>query len=173
MEIPQITAESTQTTAESKSMEPACAGYFDEYRRSSESDCARAMAQAEKVLREISPMKRNARRPGRQLVSEKADNVSAIGGTKPHTHPHRAAARSGIFDVRLAKAIPDRLFLDQGLDFVVHEDGAIEVTPTGFWRMSQAHSAGLDVVIGVDSRDLLRLPVPVGDVARNEKSQNS
>jgi hypothetical protein len=172
MEIPQTTAESTQTT-ESKNIEPACAGDFDEYRRSSESDCARAMAQAEKVLREISPTKPNARRPGRQLVSEKADNVSAIGGTKPRTHPHRAAVRSGVFDLRLAKAIPDRLFLDQGLDFVVHEDGAIEVTPTGFWRMSQAHSAGLDVVIGVDSRDLLRLPVPVGDVARNEKSQNT
>jgi hypothetical protein len=81
--------------------------------------------------------------------------------------------QSGVFDLRLAKRIPDRLFLDQGLDFVVHADGAIEVTPTGFWRMSQAHSAGLDVVIGVDSRDLLRLPVRVGDVARNEKSQNS
>ena len=168
MESPQITAESMQTTAESKSMEPA---YFDEYRRSSESDYARAIAQAEKVLREISPMKLNARRPGRQLVSEKADNLSTIGGTKPQTHSHRAAVQSGIFDLRLAKAIPDRLFLDQGLDFVVHENG-IEVTPTGFWRMSQAHSAGLDVVIGVDSRDLLRLPVRMGDVARNEKSRN-
>ena len=165
MKIPP--AESTQTT-ESKNIEPACAGDFDEYRQSSESDCARAMAQAEQVLREISPTKPNACRPGRPLVSEKADNLSAIGGTKPHTHPHRAAVRSGVFDVRLAKAIPDRLFLDQGLDFVVHEDGAIEVTPTGFWRMSQAHSAGLDVVIGDDSPDLLRLPVPVGDVARNE-----
>jgi hypothetical protein len=166
MEIPQI-------TAESKSMEPAYAGYFDEHHRSPESDCARAMAQAEKVLREISPMKVNARRPGRQLVSEKVDNLSTIGGTKPHAHPHRAAVRSGVFDLRLAKAIPDRLFLDQGLDFVVHEDGAIEVTATGFWRMSQAHSAGLDVVIGVDSRDLLRLPVRMGDAAKNEKSQNS
>lgn len=173
MEIPETTAESTQTTAESKNMEPACAGYFDEYRRLSESDCARAIAQVERVLREISPMKLNARPPRRQLVSEKADNLSTIGGTKPQTHPHRAAVQSGIFDLRLAKAIPDRLFLDQGLDFVVHEDGAIEVTPTGFWRMSQAHSAGLDVVIGVDSRDLLRLPVRMGDVARNEKSQNS
>jgi hypothetical protein len=47
------------------------------------------------------------------------------------------------------------------------------VTPTGFWRMSQAHSAGLDVVIGVDRRDLSRLPVPVGDVLRSEKSKNS
>lgn len=159
--------ENPQTTPESKSTEAASAENAGS--RSAESDCARAMAQAEKVLREILPMKLNARRPERQLVSEKADNVSAIGGTKPHTHPHRAAVRSGVFDLRLAKAIPDRLFLDQGLDFVVHEDGAIEVTPTGFWRMSQAHSAGLDVVIGVDSRDLL----PVGDVARNEKPQNS
>jgi hypothetical protein len=81
--------------------------------------------------------------------------------------------QSGVFDVRMAKVIPDRLSLDQGLDFVVHADGAIEVTPTGFWRMSQAHSAGLDVVIGVDRRDLSRLPVPVGDVPRSEKSKNS
>jgi len=118
-------------------------------------------------------MKLNARRPGRKLVNEKADKLSTIGETRPNTHSYRAAMQSGVFDVRMAKVIPDRLSLDQGLDFVVHADGAIEVTPTGFWRMSQAHSAGLDVVIGVDRRDLLRLPVPVGDVPRSEKSKNS
>ncbi len=159
--------------ADSKSIEAACAEYRGEYRRSSESDFARAMAQAERVLRELSPMKLNARRPGRQLVNEKADKLPTIGETRPNTHSHRAAVQSGVFDLRLAKRIPDRLFLDQGLDFVVHADGAIEVTPTGFWRMSQAHSAGLDVVIGVDRRDLSRLPVPVGDVPRSEKSKNS
>ena len=50
----------------------------------------------------------------------------------------------------------------------------LKSTPTGFWRMSQAHSAGLDdAVIGVDRRDLSRLPVPVGDVPTSEKSKNS
>src|ERR1700755_3286263 len=149
--------------ADSKSIEAACAEYRGEYRRSSEPDFARAMAQAERVLRELSPIKLNARRPGRQLVNEKADKLPTIGETRPNTHSHRAAVQS-VFDVRLAKRIPDRLFLDQGLDFVVHADGAIEVTPTGFWRMSQAHSAGLDVVIGVDRRDLSRLQVAAADV---------
>ena len=36
----------------------------------------------------------------------------------------------------------------------------IELTEAGFRRMVQAHSAGLDVVIGVDSREVLRLPAP-------------
>jgi hypothetical protein len=54
----------------------------------------------------------------------------------------------------------DRLLLDPGLDFVVHDDGMIELTEAGFRRMWQAHSAGLDTVIEVDRRELLRLPAP-------------
>jgi hypothetical protein len=34
----------------------------------------------------------------------------------------------------------------------------IELTEAGFRRMGQAHSAGLDAVIEVDRRDLLRFP---------------
>jgi hypothetical protein len=64
----------------------------------------------------------------------------------------------GVFDLDFAKLVPDSLSLDQGPDFVVHEDGHIELTQTGFRRMSQGHSAGRDVVIGVDSREVLRLP---------------
>jgi hypothetical protein len=44
-------------------------------------------------------------------------------------------------------------------------DGAIELTETGFRRMAQAHSAGMDVVIGLDRRDVLRFPAPGGVVA--------
>jgi len=52
----------------------------------------------------------------------------------------------------------DRLVLDPGLDFVVHDDGMIELTKAGFRRMGQAHSAGLDTVIKSDSRDMFRFP---------------
>jgi hypothetical protein len=52
----------------------------------------------------------------------------------------------------------DRLVLDVGLDFVFHKDGAIELTEAGFRRMGQVHSAGLDTVIEVDQRYLLRFP---------------
>jgi hypothetical protein len=71
---------------------------------------------------------------------------------------YRTAVQSGLFDLRLVKAILDPLPLDPGLDFIVLDDGAIELTETGFRRMVQAHSVELDVVIGVDGRDLLRLP---------------
>ena len=52
----------------------------------------------------------------------------------------------------------DRLVLDPGLDFVFHKDGMIELTEAGFRRMGQAHSVGLDTVIEVDRRYLLRFP---------------
>ena len=52
----------------------------------------------------------------------------------------------------------DRLVLDVGLDFVFHKNGAIELTEAGFRRMGQVHSAGLDTVIEVDQRYLLRFP---------------
>src|SRR5262249_44159905 len=54
------------------------------------------------------------------------------------------------FDLSLAKAVLGCLFLDPGLDFVVHDDGMIELTKAGFRRMRQAHSAGLDTVIKID-----------------------
>jgi len=54
----------------------------------------------------------------------------------------------------------DRIRLDPDLDFIVHDDGVIELTEAGFRRMVQAHSAGLDAVIAVDTRELLRLPAP-------------
>ena len=145
---------------------------LDEYGRGAESACARAMAEAERVLREISLTASSAHRPSRELsssVSEKAESAipgfATIRGTQPYTRSYRAAAQFRIFDLRLAKAIPERVSLDLGLDFVVHDDGAIELTETGFRRMAQAHSAGLDAVIGLDRRDVLRFPAPGGVVA--------
>jgi hypothetical protein len=95
----------------------------EECGRGAESACARAMAEAERVLREIS--------------------VAA-----PCTH----------FDLSLARAMPDCLTLDPGLDFVLHDDGMIELTETGFRRMGQAHSAGLGTAIEIDKRDVFRFP---------------
>ena len=96
---------------------------LDEYGRGAESACARAMAEAERVLRE----------------------TSVVG---PWTH----------FDLSLARAMPDCLTFDPGLDFVPHDDGTIELTEAGFRRMGQAHSAGLDTVIKIDRRDVFRFP---------------
>src|SRR6266436_780310 len=96
---------------------------LDEYGRGAESACARAMAEAERLLRETSVV-------------------------APWTH----------FDLSLARAMPDCLTLDPGLDFVPHDDGTIELTEAGFRRMGQAHSAGLDTVIKIDRRDVFRVP---------------
>ena len=175
MDIPQANAGS-----ESKRTEPACADKAGEHAGSAESDCARAIAQAESVLREISSVRRRSPELS-SSVGEKAESAipafATVSGTKPYTHSHRGPAQFGVFDLRLAKAIPDRLSLDPGLDFVVHDDGAIELTETGFRRMAQAHSAGLDVVIGVDRRDVLRFPVgrqdAVDALPRGPKSQRN
>jgi hypothetical protein len=162
MEIPQISARS-----ESKSAEAACADKADEHCGAAESDCARAIAQAESVLREISSVRRRSPELS-SSVSQKAESAipgsATIRGTKPYTQSYRTAAQFGIFDLRLVKAILDPLPLDRGLDFIVLDNGTIELTETGFRRMVQAHSAGLDVVIGVDGRDVLRLPARRTDV---------
>jgi hypothetical protein len=63
------------------------------------------------------------------------------------------------FDLR---AMPDHLPLDPGLDFVVHDNGMIELTEAGFRRMVQAHSAGIDTVINIDRRDVFRFPATGG-----------
>jgi hypothetical protein len=87
-----------------------------------ESACARAMAEAARVLREI------------------------------------AVVAPQHFALSLARAMPDCLTLDPGLDFVLHDDGMIELTEAGFRRIGQAHSAGLGTVIEVDRRDVFRYP---------------
>jgi hypothetical protein len=177
MEIPQ-----TRVRSEAQRAEAASADKAGEYGRSAEFDCARAMAQAESVLREISLMRTGAHQSSREVqgpISEKVESVNpdfaTVSETKPYTHSHRAAVQFGVFDLRLAKAIPDRLCLDLGLDFFVHDDGAIELTQTGFRRIAQAHSAGLDVVSGVGRRDVLRFPVRRRDASmpypRGMKSQ--
>jgi hypothetical protein len=58
----------------------------------------------------------------------------------------------------LRSAMPDRLSLDPRFDFIVRSDGVIELTPVGFRRMRQAHSAGLDAVIEIDNRGAFRFP---------------
>ena len=107
----------------------------DEYSRRAESDCARAMAEIERVLRELALTLRSS--PERSGPANEASNA-----------PSLVPAPSPI----------DRLVLDAGLDFVCHKDGMIELTEAGLRRMGQAHSAGLDTVIEVDRRYLLRFP---------------
>jgi hypothetical protein len=120
---------------------------LDGYDGGTDSECARAMAEA--VLRELSanaPCTRQSSPRGSSSVDQKPSEQSPV------------SARSG--EPRVAPSSLDRIRLDADLDFVVHDDGMIELTEAGFRRMVQAHSAGLDAVIGVNSREVLRLPAP-------------
>jgi hypothetical protein len=106
-------------------------------------------------------------------VSEKTEaSVPGLPTIRGSKHSYRAAAPFGGFD---SQPIPDHhLPLDPGLDFVVHDDGAIELTEIGFRRMAQAHSAGFDAVIEVGSGQVFRFPARTRDVvdalpARGEK----
>jgi len=109
----------------------------DEDGRGAESDCARAMAEIERVLRELALTRRSS--PERLSPANEASNA-----------PSLVPAPSPI----------DQLVLDAGLDFIFHKDGMIELTEAGFRRMGQAHSAGLDAVIGIDGREVLRFLAP-------------
>src|SRR5262245_51298489 len=105
-------------------------------------DTARAMAEA--VLRELSLASACTRQSNSGHPSSVDEKPLSAQSAEP-----RAALPSA-----------DRIRLDPDLDFIVHDDGVIELTEAGFRRMVQAHSAGLDAVIGVDRREVLRLPAP-------------
>src|SRR5262245_19230683 len=81
----------------------------DEYGRDAESDCARAMAEIERVLRELALTRRSSRE--RLSPANEASNA-----------PSLVPAPSPI----------DQLVLDAGLDFVFHKDGMIELTEADF-----------------------------------------
>ena len=107
-----------------------------EHGRNGQSDCARAMAEAERVLRELAFFTRRSK----FACSSPANEVPKAPSLVPAPSPI------------------DRLVLDAGLDFIFHKDGMIELTEAGFRRMGQAYSAGLDTVIEVDRRSLLHFP---------------
>jgi hypothetical protein len=118
---------------------------LDGYDAGADSECARAMAEA--VLRELSftgPCAGQSTVGCPSSVDEKPSGPVSVQSGQP-----RAALPS-----------LDRIRLDPYLDFVIHDDGVIELTEAGFRRMVQAHSAGLDAVIGVERREVLRVPAP-------------
>ena len=86
-------------------------------------------------------------------------SISLINGASSA----RAVARSAVLVEMIAlismnTAMPDHLSLDPTYDFIVRDDGVIELTQAGFKRMGQAHSAGLDAVIEIDHREVFRFP---------------
>ena len=101
-----------------------------------DADCARAIAEVERVLHELALFTRRSS-PQRSSPANEAPKA-----------PSLVPASSSI----------DRLVLDPSLDFVVHDDGLIELTEAGFRRMRQAHSAGLDTMIKIDRRVVFRFP---------------
>jgi|SRR6266404_4704091 hypothetical protein len=109
---------------------------LDEYGRGAESDCARAMAEVERVLHELALFTRRSTPDGSSSANAAPKAPSLVPAPPPI----------------------ERLVLDPGLDFIFHKDGMIELTEAGFRRMGQAHSAGLDTVIEVDRRSLLHFP---------------
>src|SRR5262249_54861662 len=100
-----------------------------------ESDCAKAMAEIERVLRELALTRRSS--PDRLGPANEASNA-----------PSLVPAPSPI----------DRLVLDPGLDFIFHKDGMIELPEAVFGRRARPPSAGLDAVIDVAGRFFLRSP---------------
>ena len=117
---------------------------LDGYDAGADSECARAMAEA--VLRELSltgPWTRQSNPAHPSSVDQKPSGQSL----------RSAQSREPLPSV-------GRLRLDPDLDFIFQDDGVIELTEARFRRMVQAHSAGLNAVIGIDSRDLMRLPAP-------------
>ena len=104
------------------------------------SECERAIAEAETVLRElllVQPQQATVEPPS--IPSAKSSE----------------AARQSLLYCSAPSAL-DRLRLDPDLDFVVCEEGLIEITEAGVRRMAQAHSAGLDVAIAMNGREVLR-----------------
>ena len=114
-----------------------------------ESNCSRAMAEAESVLRELSSSRASGanRVPGRLNTADETPLAPSLTPQRPGTSS-------------LAPPSINYLLLDPGLDFTVHDGGMIELTEAGFRRMGQAHSAGLDTVIEVDRRRVLHFPGP-------------
>ena len=122
---------------------------LDGYNAVAESECEKAMAEAGRVLRELSISAPYPCRP---------NPVGASSVTGRRSEQSVVSSRSA--EPRAALLSAGRLRLDPDLDFVIHEEGAIELTEAGFRRMLQAHSAGFNAVIGIGSREVLRLPAP-------------
>ena len=114
---------------------------LDGYNAVAESECEKAMAEAGRVLRELSIPAPYPCRP---------NPIGASSVTGRRSEQSVVSSRSAGL----------RLRLDPDLDFVIHDEGAIELTEAGFRRMLQAHSAGFNAVIGIGSREVLRLPAP-------------
>src|SRR5262249_1824692 len=96
--------------------------------------CARAMAEVERVLHELALFTRRSS-PERSSPANEAPKA-----------PSLVPASSPV----------DRLVLDLGLDFVLHDDGMIELARPGVRRMGEARAAGLDAGIKIDRRDVFR-----------------
>ena len=106
------------------------------------------MAEAGRVLRELPSPHLTRATKSRRRKSRNWKAQRTICGFIAIPEPRAAQLSAG------------RLRLDPDLDFVIHEEGAIELTEAGFRRMLQAHSAGFNAVIGIGSREVLRLPAP-------------
>jgi hypothetical protein len=116
---------------------------FDQSVTGAKSEWEIAIAEAETVLREL------------LLVEPRQSNLEPSSAANEKS---RDPARRSVMP-RSVPSTVDRLRLDPGLDFIARDD-VIEMTEAGVRRMVQAHSAGFDVVIGINDREVLRLLAP-------------
>jgi hypothetical protein len=111
-----------------------------------QSECEKAIAEAETVLREL-------------LLVEPGQRQPKLEPTSAANEKSREPSGQSVVPRAVSSAI-DRLRLDPGLDFIVCDEGLIEMTEAGVRRMVQAHSAGFDVVIGINGCEVLRFLAP-------------
>jgi hypothetical protein len=72
-------------------------------------------------------------------------------------HTPDTTGRDGAIDfaAKVEASHVERVFLDDGEDFIAHPGGPIELTAAGLKRAVAAHVAGHDVVIEIDGRAVL------------------
>ena len=72
-------------------------------------------------------------------------------------HALATTGRDGAIDfaAKVEASNAERLMLEQGEDFIAHDDGPIELTSIGLKRLVAGHVAGHDVVVEIDNREVL------------------
>ena len=102
--------------------------HLDGYNAVAESECEKAMAEAGRVLRELSISAPYPCRPN-------PEGASSVTGRRSE----QSVVSSRSAEPRATLPSAGRLRLDPDLDFVIRGEGAIELTEAGFRRMLQDH----------------------------------
>jgi hypothetical protein len=74
-------------------------------------------------------------------------------------HAPTTTGRDGAIDyaAKVEASNAERVLLENGEDFIVHEEGPVELTSIGLKRLVAGHAAGHDVVVEIDNREVFVL----------------